>query len=259
MSGSACSPSPSRSLLALRAPPPNQHRSSSSAALRLAAAVRRRNGGSAREADRRLGLGARRRQDHDRVSGPHDARDVQPQAHGRRALPASEAGGPFELTFVPETQRSMSTTCSSATCGSRRANRTWSSQSSQGNNAAQRDRRRERFADSPIQGARLVVERSGRRSRRRRVDAGRPAARRRFHGGRILLRARAAKVDRRSDRDHQYHMGRQQHRDMDEPRRTALSDSAWAAISRAEDDATSRRVRDSSREVRSFPTKDPGW
>ena len=55
------------------------------------------------------------------------------------------------------------------------------------------------------------------RSRRWQLGARGLDACRRVQRRRVLLRARAAQIDRRADRHHQQHVGRQQHRNVDQP------------------------------------------
>ena len=95
-----------------------------------------------------------------------------------------------------------------------------------------------------------------------RLDRSRHAARRAISRAvAILLRARAPKDCRRSDRHHQHHVGRKQHRDVDEPTSTRLSPTADGRPIR------SRRGRvqsctfaiHSARDSARCPTRTPVW
>ena len=208
-----------------------------------------------------LGLGSSRGTRSQSLSRPNRRRGQASTAGAWQVSLSRQgsAGGPFDLTVASGAQRIDVPRRSRRRRVARFGSIEHGVHARAGGERRRSDRRRERSPASSIQSANVLVDRAedelvgGDWTRRRR------AARRRIHRGRILLRARAAKDRRRSDRHHQHHVGRQQHRDVDEPTRTRLTDSGGPRSCAARTRTIAPfAIRFCAQTRRALPTKDSG-
>ena len=235
-------------------------RARSTSSLSPAADLRRRHGASARQADRRLGMGgAVARASRSSFMATRRARRQRATAHGPRHFRANGGRSVRARRRRGGATRSRSTTCSSATCGSRRASRTWSSASRRANGAAREIASAHDSLHPAVQGADIVVARSEERLRRRRVDAA-PTRSTSAPSPRSRTSSRASCASRSTCRSAS-----------STPRGAAatsrrgsaasaqhLSDSAWRRCSRARTRA-SNAIRDALRaRLGALPTRDAG-